>query len=308
MDKKIKNKILIVGGTGFIGYHLAKKTVKLGWDVTSFSINKPKNHRRIKQVKYKTGNLYRKNSLKKIDQNFDYIVNLGGYVDHVNKNKNLKSHFIGCKNLVSIFSKKKIKFFLQVGSGAEYGNTKSPHNEKTISLPKSIYGRPKFLATRFLMNEYKKYNFPCAVVRLYQVFGENQDSNRIIPFIIRSCFLNKPFPCSDGKQYRDFIDVDQVIDVFIKILKSKNTLGKIFNLGSGKIIKVKSLIKLIKFYVKKGKPKYGKIKMRKDEQIKFFPNINKLKKTINWKPKNNFKKKLLSTINFEKKLSKNFNN
>ena len=57
----------------------------------------------------------------------------------------------------------------------------------------------------------------------------------------------------------------------------------------------------------KGKPEYGKIKMRKDEQIKFYPNINKLKKTINWKPRKNFKKKLLSTINFEKKLSKNLN-
>ncbi len=307
MDKKIKNKILIVGGTGFIGYHLAKKTIKLGWDVTSFSKNKPKNHRKIKRVKYKTGNLYKKNSLKKIDQNFDYIVNLGGYVDHVDKNKNLKSHFIGCKNLVSIFSKKKIKLFLQVGSGAEYGNTKSPHNENSISIPNSIYGRPKFLATKFLMNKYKKYNFPCSVVRLYQVFGENQDSNRIIPFIIRSCLLNKPFPCSDGNQYRDFIDVDQVVDIFIKILKSKKTLGEIFNLGSGKIIKVKSLIKLINFYVKKGKPEFGKIKMRKDEQIKFYPNINKLKKTINWKPKNNFKKKLLSTINFEIKLSKRLN-
>ena len=251
--------------------------------------------------------MYIKNSLKKIDQNFDYIVNLGGYVDHINKNKNLKSHFIGCKNLVSIFSKKKIKLFLQVGSGAEYGNAKSPHKENSINVPKSIYGRPKFLATRFLINEYKKNNFPCSVVRLYQVFGENQDSNRIIPFIIRSCLLNKPFPCSDGKQYRDFIDVDQVVDIFIKILKSKKTLGEMFKLGSGKIIKIKSLIKLINFYLKKRKTEYGKIKMRKDEQIKFYPNIHKLKKTINWKPKHNFKKKLLSTINFEKKLIKNLN-
>ena len=42
LDQKIKKKILIIGGTGFIGYHLVKKTIKLGWDVTSFSINRPK--------------------------------------------------------------------------------------------------------------------------------------------------------------------------------------------------------------------------------------------------------------------------
>ena len=65
MDQKIKKKILIIGGTGFIGYHLVKKTIKLGWDVTSFSINRPKKNRKIKNVKYKIGNLYIKNSLKK---------------------------------------------------------------------------------------------------------------------------------------------------------------------------------------------------------------------------------------------------
>ena len=42
MEKKVKSKILIIGGTGFIGYHLAKKCLTLGWKVTSFSIKKPK--------------------------------------------------------------------------------------------------------------------------------------------------------------------------------------------------------------------------------------------------------------------------
>ena len=165
--------------------------------------------------------MYIKNSLKKIDQNFDYIVNLGGYVDHINKNKNLKSHFIGCKNLVSIFSKKKLNFFYKL-EVEQSTVTLNLLTKKTQLMSQSLFTEDlSFLATRFLINEYKKNNFPCSVVRLYQVFGENQDSNRIIPFIIRSCLLNKPFPCSDGKQYRDFIDVDQVVDIFIKILKSK---------------------------------------------------------------------------------------
>ena len=57
MEKKVKSKILIIGGTGFIGYHLAKKCLTLGWKVTSFSIKKPKSLRKLKKVKYLTGNL-----------------------------------------------------------------------------------------------------------------------------------------------------------------------------------------------------------------------------------------------------------
>ena len=75
--KKKKNSILVLGGTGFIGYHLLLRTVKMGW--ISFSISKmnPKKNRYIKQVKYLRLDL--NNSIdfkKKINIKFDYIVNL----------------------------------------------------------------------------------------------------------------------------------------------------------------------------------------------------------------------------------------
>ena len=49
-----KNKILIVGGTGFIGYHLAKKSLKKGWQVTSISTRPPRKKRYLSKVKYIT--------------------------------------------------------------------------------------------------------------------------------------------------------------------------------------------------------------------------------------------------------------
>jgi len=81
-------KILIVGGTGFIGYHLAKKCLKKGWKVTSVSSNRPKKIRYLNKVNYIICDITNKSLLKKkIKQSFDYIVNLGGYVDHSNKKK-----------------------------------------------------------------------------------------------------------------------------------------------------------------------------------------------------------------------------
>jgi len=58
---------------------------------------------------------------------FDYVVNFGGHVDHLNKVKTYNSHFIGVKNLVNFFLKKNdLKKFIQIGSSAEYGKIKSP--------------------------------------------------------------------------------------------------------------------------------------------------------------------------------------
>ncbi len=95
-----KKKILIVGGTGFIGYHLAKKSLKKGWQVTSISLNRPKKIRYLPKVEYIRCNITNKKLLRRsIRKAFDYVVNLGGYVDHSNKRKTFKSHYSGCKNL-----------------------------------------------------------------------------------------------------------------------------------------------------------------------------------------------------------------
>ena len=79
-------KILIVGGTGFIGYHLAKNSLKKGWRVTSISLNKPKKKRFLKKVNYIICDITNKKSLnRKINGNFDFVVNLGGHVNHTEK-------------------------------------------------------------------------------------------------------------------------------------------------------------------------------------------------------------------------------
>ncbi len=85
----LKKNILIVGGTGFIGYHLAKRSLQKGWKVTSISTKLPKKIRYLKKVKYIICDITKKKLLKKkIKISFDYVVNLGGYVNHQDKKKN----------------------------------------------------------------------------------------------------------------------------------------------------------------------------------------------------------------------------
>ena len=136
---KLKKKILIVGGTGFIGYHLAKKCLKKGWVVNSISSKCPKKKRFLSKVKYILCDITNKKLLKSsLQDNFDYVVNLGGYIDHSNKKKTFKSHYEGCKNLTQIFLKKNFLSFIQVGSSLEYGKSKSPQKERVKCDLKSI--------------------------------------------------------------------------------------------------------------------------------------------------------------------------
>ena len=88
---KKKNKILIIGGTGFIGYHLAKKCLEKKWEVASISTKSPLKKRYIKNIKYIICDISKKNSIKnKIKEDFDFVINLGGYVDHKNIKKRMQ--------------------------------------------------------------------------------------------------------------------------------------------------------------------------------------------------------------------------
>ena len=296
---KLRTNILIVGGTGFIGYHLAKFALKKGWDVTSISTKPAKKLRYIPRVKYIFCDISKKNILKKkIKKSFEYVVNLGGHVDHSHKIKTLKSHYIGCKNLTDIFLKKPPKSFVQIGSSVEYGRLKAPQKENSKCKPKSVYGRAKLLSSEHLMNLFRKKNFPSTVLRLYQVYGPKQDLNRFLPVVIVNCIKNKKFPTSEGKQFRDFIHVNDVVNAIIKSLINKNAKGHIFNIGSGKSKKIRNIILNIKKNLKGGHPQFGKIKLRKDEIIKIYPSIRKAKNKIGWRPNISFKKGLQSTIKF----------
>jgi len=297
----LSKKILITGATGFIGYHLAKYCLKLNWSVTSISTKKPIKTRKLKNVEYLICDLYDKNKLnKKLSLDFDYVVNLAGYVDHSNRDRIIKSHYIGCKNLSTILLKTKIKKFIQVGSSIEYGKIRSPQLENKNNKQRtfSAYGEAKLKSTKFLLNLSEKFNFPVTIIRLYLVYGPYQDINRVIPITILNAIKNKKFDCSNGLQLRDFTYIEDVIEAIIKTLKNRQSTGQIINIGQGKPVSIKRVINKICELLNSGKPQFGKIDLRKDEIMKLYPNILKAKKILNWKPRISLENGLKKTIKF----------
>ena len=297
----MKEKILIAGGTGFIGFHLTKK-LKKNYDITILSSQKVKAERKVEKVKYVICDVTFKKKLQKILKKkiFDHVINLSGYVNHSNKKKTFLSHYDGCKNLANIFLKKPLKSFIQFGSGLEYGRKKAPHKASLNASPNSNYARAKYFSSKYLMSLHKNKNFPAVILRLYQAYGPNQTKNRLIPIIITKSLKNKKFNCTDGRQKRDFLYIDDLVRMTLKVIKSKKVKGKIINVGSGNRVSIKEIIEKIVHISRGGKPLYGKIKMRKEENINMFPDISITKKLLRWKANINLDTGLKKTINFYK--------
>ena len=199
------------------------------------------------------------------------------------------------------FKSKHPKKFIQIGSSLEYGNNKSPQKEFYKLRPSSSYSKAKAFASSYLINNFKKKLFPFVIIRPYQVFGTHQDLNRLIPVVITNCLKNKKFDCSNGNQLRDFLYIDDFIKFILEKIKSDKIIGEIINVGSGKPRKIKNIINLIHSNIKKGKPQFGKIKLRRDENMITFPSIKKALKLTNWKPQTKFEIGIKKTIKFYKK-------
>lgn len=303
---KKKNKILVVGGTGFIGHNLIKKLKNnkkyLIYSLSHLKLQKFEKFRNVVYLKADLGNSLK---LKKVLNNkkFDYVINCAGYIEHKNIRNLYNNHYMASKNLYNYFKDKKLKSFVHIGSSSEYGNKRSPQVEKTNCNPQSVYGLIKLKATNFLIEQSKKNNFPIIILRFYQIYGPYQRINRFIPMLIDSCLKNKSIGVSHGKQKRDFLYIDDAVDAILKSILLKHQGYKIINIGSGKTIKLINIMRNIKKKIGGGKFIFKKIKLRKDEPMVVYPDTNNAKKLLKWKPKISFTSGLQKTINFYRKYS-----
>jgi len=305
MGKKIK-KILIIGGTGFIGSHLVNKCSSLGWKVTSVSLSLPEKKKRNKKVKYHKVNLTNFSSIKKkLNTPFNYIVNLAGYINHSNSkkdyNKIMKEHFDSVKNIIKAIPRKNLVKFVQIGSSDEYGLEKAPQSEKTKLSPKSAYSKAKAKTTNFLKKMHLKEKYPYAIARLFLTYGPGQKKDRFIPQIINGSIKNKSFPTTSGEQIRDFCYIDDTVSAILLILRDKKAVGQVFNVATGTPVKIKKVINLITKIVGKGKPEFNKRGLREGENEILYADIKKIKKILNWKPKTSLLLGLKKTIKAFKK-------
>lgn len=297
------NKVLVIGGTGFIGYHLINKLITDNYKIDCILYRSKEKiiNKKIKYIKLDLTNNYL--IKKKLTKKYDYVINLMGYIDHSNSlsssNDNLSTHFFSLINIVNFFLRNKnIKCFINIGSSDEYGSKKAPQNELMRESPETFYSLGKTCATHYLQMMNKLFKFPCIILRLFIAYGPYQGEERLIPYVIKSCLKNKKFYIKNKNAVRDFCFIDDVINAIIILLKSKKCYGNIFNIGYGKGYKISKVVKKIKTYCKGGEAVFIKdILFKKDENRK-IANITKIKKFTNWRPKVNLNEGLKKTINY----------
>jgi len=290
-----KKRILITGGAGFIGANFIRRLTELGYDV-NLILKKSSNLWRIKdvlgEVKVYYVDLLDKNKLAKTVKKINpvFIIHLATYSNYSNQsdveqmmNVNIK----GTLNLLIASKNINYKMFINTGSSSEYGIKSEPMKENDSLEPISFYAATKASSTFLCQVFAREYNKPVVTLRPFSVYGPLEEEKRFVPTIVKAVIKNKPIKITSGEQRRDFIYIQDVVDIYIKTMSyGKKLSGQIFNVGTGVEYTNDEVVQtLFKVTGKEVKVEKGAFPKRLWDTSHWVADISKTKKLLNWKPK-----------------------
>jgi len=296
------NRMLVVGGSGFIGRTLCQLARVRGYTVTSLSLHMPA--RALEGVIYLVGNLADRKVVKQLlaGKQFEYLVNCSGYIDHRSYFSGgrdlIGAHFEGVQNLLDAANRDCLKRFVQIGSSDEYGATPAPQSEVTREASISPYSLAKVAATHFLQMLWRTEQFPAVTLRLFLAYGPGQGEQRFLPQIIRGCLQDRRFPVSEGGQLRDFCYVDDVVEGIFSALEAPAVCGRVVNLGSGTPVTIRAVIEQVRAIVGQGHPDFGQIPYRTGENMAWWADTNLARELLGWAPRVLLEKGLARTVEY----------
>ena len=136
------------------------------------------------------------------------------------------------------------------------------------------------------------------MLRIATIFGYNQSKSRFIPNMIIQAINNKPILLNSGKNMRDYLFVDSLLNAIDKIIKSKKSIGEIFNIGHENSLSGKDLAKkIIKLSKSRSKIILNAFPDRAGESKIWKMDNRKAKKILKWIPEKSIDASLLKTIN-----------
>ena len=296
---KSYSKILVTGGAGFIGSHIVDRLLKEGFEVTvidDLSTGRRENiahHQNRKDFHFVKGDIRNTALVKKVVEDVDAVFHEAALVSVPRSIENpLLTNEInvsGTLNLLKACTDASVKRFIHASSTAIYGDTETlPKHEKLMPQPISPYAVSKLAAENYVKIYHKVYGLNTICLRYFNVYGSRQTYSPysgVITIFINSLLKNEPpVIYGDGKQTRDFVHVQDVVEANVLALTTKTAIGEVLNVATGTPTTINQLVAMLQQIMKTSlEPVYTS--PRPGDIRHSYADITKAKRLLQYNPK-----------------------
>jgi UDP-glucose 4-epimerase len=307
-------RILVTGGAGFIGSHMADRLVADGHEAvvydnlaTGLRENVPPAARFIK------GDV---SQIHELDRAFsgglDAVFHIAGQVSLIRSYTDpvvdLRTNVQGTLNILTLCVKHRVPRLLYASSMTVYSSNASlPTAEDSPCEPTSYYGITKHAGERYVhvTAERRDLDFPFQITafRMYNVYGPRQALNNpyqgVLGIFLGNLMRGEPITIfDDGEQSRDFIYIRDIVDAWVGALKNPASYGKSINLGSGKRLSINCVADsvLSAFHRTRADHPVNYAPGRSGEQRHVEADVTLARQLLGWQPRVSFETGLAETL------------
>ena len=310
-------KVLITGGAGFIGSHIAERLVEEGADVRILD-NLSSGHKKnlsgfASKVDFIEDDIRDPDALGNAARGCDVIfhqaavVSVPYSVEHPQETHDVNIQ--GTFNVLQAARQKNVRRVVYACSAAVYGeDPELPKREDMAPQPLSPYGVEKITGEYYLSVFNHLYNVETVSLRYFNVFGPRQDPNSPYSGVI-SIFVKKvlagqiPIIFGDGEQYRDFVYVANVVEANLLAVSSPIAAGRSYNVGCGQKTSLNELLRLIG--KKTGKDIRAHYEPSRQGDIReSLADISRISKELGYKPSISVEEGLKYLLDYEQDINK----
>lgn len=286
-------RVLMTGATGFVGSCLARRLVETGYDVHIFSRTGSDRWRIADLAGRLTEHLVDLRDAGQVLVTVDkiqpaaicHLATHGGFAFQQETSAILESNFLGTTNLLRACEQVGFSSFINTGSSSEYGTKDTPMREEDLLEPVGDYGVSKAAATLFCRSEALKKGLPVVTLRLFSPYGPWDDPKRFVPYAIKSLLRGETPRFSSPASVRDYVFIDDVLDLYLGLIKEPHCGGEMFNVASGSQSSIGELFSLLAQIINPGiTPAWGALGSQRPEPRTWVADIGKAERELGWKP------------------------
>jgi len=321
-------RILITGGAGYIGSHLAEELIGKHEIFVVDNLSTSFKKFLSRKIKFCKLNVRKTSELKKIinREKIQIVIHLAAKLSIQEAQKKPKQYFEnnvhGTESVLKAIENSSVKTIIFSSTAAIYsGNKIIECKENLKPKPINLYGKTKFLGEKMIKNFCMKKKLRYFILRYFNVIGASKTGKigplknygQLFKVLSKNSLKKKPqiniygknHKTDDGTCIRDFIDINDLVNIHKFLINNLNKFksGKIINCGYGKGYSVLEVIRAFEKVIKK-KIKIKILKERKGEISNIYANNFLITNKLNWKPKNqNLILSIKRCLSWEKKLS-----